>query len=98
VFPSFYLLSAAADHEPTESRTKENLSECTAHVPGMGSFTFAGIFFLVMALLLFCYSVRSGGGTDNTLGKFKAIYVLLVLFGIFLIVMDNADLIFPYRD
>jgi len=62
----------------------------------MGPFTLTGVFFLVIALLLLFYTFLSGHGTDNALGRFKGVYVLLVLLGILLIVMDNADLLFPY--
>lgn len=62
----------------------------------MGSFTLAGVFFLVMALLLLAYSARSEEEMDNIPGKFKGIYTFLVLLGIFLILMDNAGRFFPY--
>jgi len=62
----------------------------------MGSFTLAGVFFLVVALLLLGYSARSEEEMNNIPGKFKGIYAFLILLGIFLIVMDNAGKFFPY--
>jgi len=62
----------------------------------MGSFTLAGVFFLVVALLLLAYSARSEEEMNNIPGKFKGIFAFLVLLGIILIVMDNLDRLFPF--
>jgi membrane-bound ClpP family serine protease len=77
-------------------RLKENLSEGMTHVPGMGIFTLAGVFFLVIALILLGYSSRSQEEMNNIPSRFKGIYAFLILLGIFLIAMDNLDRIFPY--
>jgi hypothetical protein len=62
----------------------------------MGIFTLAGVFFLVIALILLGYSSRSEEEMNNIPSRFKGIYAFLILLGISLIVMDNLDRIFPY--
>jgi hypothetical protein len=64
----------------------------------MGPLGFAGIFLLVILLLLLGYSAWSDGGTDDIPDKLKGIIVLAGLLGIFLILMDNLWFIFPWPE
>jgi hypothetical protein len=81
----------------TEKRCVQIDRSIDGALSSMGIFTLAGVFFLVIALILLGYSSRSEEEMNNIPSRFKGIYAFLILLGISLIVMDNLDRIFPYH-